>query len=137
MLSSYYEKLITKGENPLTIWGDGKPVRDFIHCDDVASGMIKTVENNVNGPINLGSGTGTSIRELVEIIINNAPVKPNVKWDTTKAIGDEIRVLDTTKAVSYGIESVKSLDVGIKETIDWYIKNNLKLTPKYNAFLKK
>ena len=128
---------VIKGENPLVVWGDGKAIRDFIYCDDVAMGMVKTIENDVKGPLNLGSGKGTSISELVEVIINNSPTKPYVKWDTSKPTGDNIRVLDTAKAVSYGIEPSRSFNDGIKNTIDWYIKNKSELENKYNAFLEK
>ena len=46
------------GEDPLTVWGDGSPIRDFIHAEDVARGMMLAVEKGVTEPINLGSGTG-------------------------------------------------------------------------------
>jgi len=70
------------GEDPLTVWGDGTPVRDFIHARDVARGMMLMVEEGVNEPVNLGSGSGASIRDIVEIIVANLPAPPEVVWDT-------------------------------------------------------
>ena len=57
----------------LEVWGDGSTIRDFIHADDVALGMLFAVENKIIQPINLGSGKGYSIKEVVKItnIINN------------------------------------------------------------------
>ena len=47
--------------NILEVWGDGSPIRDFIHCRDVALGMMHLVKNKVTEPVNLGSGSGISI----------------------------------------------------------------------------
>ena len=125
---------VVNGEDPLVVWGDGSAIRDFIHCDDVALGMIKTVEEDIKGPINLGSGKGTSIKELIGVILDNVPNKPAIEWDQSKPQGDDIRILDTSKAHSYGIRPRKSLSDGIKETINWYKENHLQLNSKYNAF---
>ena len=79
--------------------GDGSAIRDFIHCRDVKQGMMDAIENEVYTPINLGSDR-TSIKQLVEIIVNNLDTKPEVIFDTTKPSGDKLRILDTTKAKS-------------------------------------
>ena len=52
----------------LDVWGDGSPIRDMIYTDDVAEGMLYAVENKITEPLNLGSGTGVTIREVAEII---------------------------------------------------------------------
>ena len=54
----------SSGERPLTVWGDGSPIRDFIYSDDVADGMIEVVKRGYNKPINLGSGSGVTIKEI-------------------------------------------------------------------------
>jgi GDP-L-fucose synthase len=71
-------------------------------------------------PINLGSGGGCSIKELVEVILENVDDKPEVIWDTTKPSGDKIRVMNVDRAKSLGYNPSISLKEGIKETIDWY-----------------
>ena len=113
-------KRAVDGQNPLVVWGDGSAIRDFIHCRDVAQGMMDAIENEVYTPINLGSGTGTSIKQLVEIIVNNLDTKPEVIFDTTKPSGDKLRILDTTKAKSNNIMPKITLENGIIETIQWY-----------------
>ena len=62
--------LIKKGfENDvIEVWGDGSPIRDIVYSEDVARGMIYMVENKIAEPINLGSGTGVTIKEIAEII---------------------------------------------------------------------
>ena len=78
-----------EGEDPFVVWGDGTPVRDFIHARDVARGMMLVVEQGFTRPVNLASGVGITIRELVDIIIGNLDRKPKVVWDTSKPAGDK------------------------------------------------
>jgi len=124
------------GENPLVVWGDGSPVRDFIHAKDVARGMIMAVEKGVNVPINLGSGTGVTIKQLAETIAKLVPGGPiKIVWDKTKPKGDKKRLMDMTRAKKLlGFEPIVSLEEGIKETIDWYIKNKDEANKRYNSF---
>jgi GDP-L-fucose synthase len=123
------------GENPLTVWGDGSPIRDFIHARDVARGMLLAVEKGINEPINLGSGTGVTIRQIAEIVAANVPHGPiDLVWDATKPSGDAKRLMDMTRANSYGFAPEISIEEGIKETIAWYTKNAQQAQNRYNAF---
>jgi GDP-L-fucose synthase len=122
------------GENPLTVWGDGSPVRDFIHARDVARGMMLAVEKGVTEPINLGSGTGVSVRELVELVVANLDPRPEIRWDLTKPSGDAKRLMDTTRAESYGIKPQISFADGLRETIEWYRRHRSEAERRYNAF---
>jgi GDP-L-fucose synthase len=110
-------KRVVGGENPLKAWGDGSPVRDFIHARDAARGMMMMVEQKVTQPVNLGSGVGVTIKELAETI------SPNVVWDTSKPNGDKKRLMDTKRAESYGFKPEISLAEGIHETMNWYRKH--------------
>ncbi|OJV12014.1 MAG: hypothetical protein BGO27_00285 [Alphaproteobacteria bacterium 33-17] len=122
-------------ENPLVVWGDGSPIRDFIFAKDVARGMMLAVEKGINEPINLGSGTGVTIKEVAEIICRNLPNSPiELVFDETKPKGDAKRLMDMTKAKSYGFECETSIEEGIKETINWYLNNQNNLSNRYNAF---
>ena len=124
-------------ENPsLDVWGDGSPVRDFIHSRDVALGMLFVVENGITEPLNLGSGTGVSIKELVEIIADNLEEEKAINWDTTKPTGDKMRILDMTKAKSYGFETSISFEEGVKDTIRWFRENRDIIDRRHNAFKK-
>jgi len=105
------------GENPLRVWGDGTPVRDFIHARDVARGMIFAVEHQISEPLNLGSGTGASIKQVVDHIVANLDHKPEIVWDPSKPAGDNKRILDSSRARGYGFEPLTSLEQGIAETM--------------------
>lgn len=128
-------KRVFDGEAPLTVWGDGSPIRDFIHAHDVARGMLLAVEKGINEPINLGSGTGVTIREIAEIVANNAPQgKVQIQWDETKPKGDAKRLMDMNRAEKYGFKPEISIVEGIKETMQWYASNMQHLSNRYNAF---
>lgn len=107
--------------NKLHVWGDGSAIRDFIHARDVARGMIFAVENKITEPLNLGSGDEISIKRIAEAVSREAGVE--IEWDTSKPTGDPRRVFDMTKAKSYGFTPEISIEDGIKETIEWYLKN--------------
>lgn len=126
------------GENPLSVWGDGSPIRDFIHASDVARGMMLAVEQGINEPLNLGSGTGVTIKEIADLVAKFVPGGPiPIEWDTSKPKGDAKRLMDMTRATNYGFKPVISLENGIKETIAWYIANKTDAGNRYNAFTEK
>ncbi len=124
------------GENPLTVWGDGTPIRDFIYSKDVAEGMMLAVEKGINVPVNLGSGTGVTIKQIAEAIVKsvlNGQIK--IVWDKSKPKGDAKRLMDIKRAKKLlGFKPKYSLVEGIKETIEWYIKNKETVGKRYNVF---
>ena len=106
----------------LEVWGDGSPIRDLIYAEDVAQGMIHMVENKVTEPVNLASGTGVTIKEIAEIIADY--FDKEIVWDTDKPMGDMKRIMDTTRAESYGFKAQTTLKEGIEKTIEWYLEKN-------------
>ena len=125
------------GESPLKVWGDGTPVRDFIHSRDVAFGMMLMVQKGINEPVNLGSGTGFSIREVAETIVANLSLPIEIDWDITKPAGDKSRLMDTSRADAYGFSPQVSLNEGIADTISWYRENKNLSNSRYNPFTEK
>ncbi len=122
------------GESPLRVWGDGSSIRDFIHARDVARGMLLAIEKGLGQTVNLGSGKGMSIKEIVTIIAGNIKVKPRIVWDTTKPSGDKRRVMDISRAGAIGFHPEIDIRKGIKETMDWYEKNKDIINKRYNVF---
>ncbi len=118
----------------VSVWGDGSPIRDFIYAGDVAKGMLHMVENKVTEPVNLGSGTGVTIKELAETIASE--FKKEITWDTDKPMGDMVRMFDTKRAESYGFKPSVSLQDGISKTIKWFLSNVSLIDEKYHAFTK-
>ena len=120
-------------KNELVVWGDGTAIRDFIYSEDVARGMILAVEKKINDPMNLGSGAGITIKDLVETILKFIPNK-NLKlsWDTTKPSGDKMRVMDMKCAIKNNFQCKIKLEDGIQKTIEWYLNNVNYSEKKYN-----
>jgi GDP-L-fucose synthase len=124
----------SEGENPLVVWGDGSQIRDFIHARDCARGILQVFEQGIREPVNLGSGTGITIREVVETLVSCLDPQPKVVWDTSKPAGDARRVMDTSRAESHGIHPTISLAEGIRETLEWYRANRQANAGRYNSF---
>ena len=118
----------------MEVWGDGSPIRDFIHARDVARGMIHVVENKITKPVNLGCGKGVTIKEIADIIANKFDVEIN--YDETKPNGDKIRLLDMETMFESGFKLTIDIESGIEETIDWYLNNKENLNYRYNSFIK-
>jgi GDP-L-fucose synthase len=116
----------------LEVWGDGTPIRDFIHAKDVARGMIFAVENKITDPINLGSGDGIQIKTIAETIAKE--FKRPIKWITDASAGDARRVFDMTRVKSYGFKLTMSIENGIQDTIKWFIDNKDIIDLRFNAF---
>lgn len=81
------------------MWGDGSAIRDFIYSEEVAYWLLEAmIKAPPCVPINLGSGTGYSIKEVAETICDIHPDPVKVEWDTTKPSGDPIRIMNMDRA---------------------------------------
>ena len=125
---------IHKGENPLLVWGDGSAVRDFAFSRDVAEGIIQALHYGTRGDfVNLGSGRGYTIRELVETL--HEFLGFNYEFDTTKSSGFPKRVMDLTRAKEWINYSPKtSLLDGLKETWEWFQEHQQEYLKRKNYF---
>ncbi len=119
----------------LEVFGDGSPIRDFIFADDVARGMIYTVENKIKEPINLGSGMGYSIKQLVEMVVKHSGKSLEIKWLSDMPSGDKKRLFSMDRARKYGFEPLIKLEEGIKITTEWFLNNKEILDKRYNPFV--
>ena len=121
-------------EDPVVVWGDGSAIRDFAYSRDVAEGIILALYYGTRSRfVNLGSGKGYSIKELVETL--NSFIDFNYEFDTTKPSGFPKRVMDISLAkelIHYN--PTTSLLEGLKETWSWYLKNQDEHLSKKNYF---
>ena len=108
----------------ITMWGSGKPQRDFIYVKDVAETFPFFIdEYDKDEPINISSGISTSIKELVETTKEILGYKGEVIWDVSKGDGQMLKIFDTTKMNDLGLNCNTSLKKGLEKTIDWFISN--------------
>jgi GDP-L-fucose synthase len=111
-------------EPTITIWGTGKPKREFLHVDDLADACFFLLQKyNQGGVINIGYGKDISITELAKLIINEVGYKGEFIFDTTKPDGTLNKLLSTNKINELGWSPKIELEQGLKSTICDFIKS--------------
>ena len=125
---------IRRGEDPLVVWGDGSAVRDFAYAADVAVGVILACHKGTQGRfVNLGSGVGTSIRELVETLASFIDFR--FTFDPTRGTSPPRRVMDISLAREMlGYHPTTSLREGLEKTWNWFLANPDEHFKKQNYF---
>jgi GDP-L-fucose synthase len=104
-------------------WGDGSPMREFLHVDDLAEACYIAMQNyNEIGHVNVGTGEDVTIKELAEIISDVVGYDGEVVWDELKPNGTPRKVLNIDKIKSLGWKPKISLREGIEKTYEWYEK---------------
>jgi len=123
LISKFYEAVKLNKEEVI-IWGTGKPLREFMHVDDLAEGLIFLMENySEYEHINIGTGKEISITEFAEIIKNISGWKGKIKFDDTYPDGMPRKVMDINKISTLGWCSKIELKVGLKQAYKWFIDN--------------
>jgi len=108
----------------VVMWGSGKPQRDFVYAGDVAETFPFFIDDyDSTDPVNISSGTTTSIRELAETVKELVGYTGQIVWDTTKPDGQMVKIFDTKRMKDLGLECPTTLREGLKKTIDWFVKN--------------
>jgi GDP-L-fucose synthase len=108
----------------VTLWGTGKPKREFLHVDDLAKAVLVCLEKHDSDQhINIGSGEDLSIKDLALKVSKAAGFTGEIIWDSTKPDGTPRKVLDVIKIKNLGWKPSISLDEGIIQTIQWYLEN--------------
>jgi len=111
--------LAKKNNDPfVTVWGSGKPRRDFLNVDDLANACFLLMRQyDESEPINIGSGSDISIIELIHIIREEIDYKGEVKFDTSKPDGTMLKLLDISKIKSLGWTPKIKIREGIRKSI--------------------
>ena len=111
----------------VNIWGSGKPLREFLHVDDLAKAVIHILNKN-NLPYhlyNVGTGLDISINDLAKLIKEIIGFKGEIKFDKSKPDGTPRKLLDITRISTLGWNPEKELNQGIREVYDWFIENKV------------
>lgn len=109
-------------EDPVVVWGDGKPSRAFLYVDDFARGLIAVAERYPKAdPVNIGADEEVTIGDLARRILRLSGSKAALRFDPSKPSGQPRRNCDTRKARKLvGFKAAVSLEDGLRRTIDWY-----------------
>jgi GDP-L-fucose synthase len=113
-----------QGVKEVVCWGRGTPVRDFVYVADVARAIPFFIESyDSSEPVNISSGTSTSIRELAETVQELTGYPGDIRWDTSKPEGQLVKSFDVTRMKQLGIHCDTSLRDGLQQTIRWFEAN--------------
>jgi GDP-L-fucose synthase len=115
---------VQAGARRVTCWGSGRPVREFIYVGDAAEAVARLLDSGYTEPMNIGTGIGTSIRELAELVARATGFDGEIVWDASKPDGVGRKVLDVSRmkrVLSW--EPPTSLEAGLQKTVQWYLAN--------------
>jgi|TARA_A100001515_G_scaffold44710_1_gene35142 GDP-L-fucose synthase len=122
-------KFITSKQTgePVTLWGDGTPTRQFMYSDDLADACIFLMQNyDSSDIINVSNEEEYTIKNLSEIIAEKLDYSGEIIWDTTKPNGTPRRKVCTKKLYDMGWRPKVSMESGLERTIEWFMNNRSK-----------
>lgn len=124
MIRKFHEAKLA-GHAPVTLWGSGTPLREFLHVDDLAQAVLFAVENTLPEHLyNVGSGTDLSIIDLALLIQKEVGHQGQILWDTTKPDGTPRKLMNVQKMKQLGWQAQIDLPTGVQKTYDWYLNQS-------------
>ncbi len=132
LLRRFHEAKLAN-DTVVTVWGTGDPMREFLHVDDMAAASVFVMDLNTEtlkantqemlSHINIGTGQDCTIREMAETVAKVTGYKGRVEFDTSKPDGTPRKLLDVTRVNSLGWQASITLEGGLKNTYQWFLKN--------------
>ena len=132
MMRRFYEAKLN-GDDKVVVWGTGKPMREFLHVDDMAAASIHVLElddetykantQEMMSHINVGTGIDCTIRELAETLKDVIGFEGELEFDTAKPDGTPRKLMDVSRLKSLGFEAKISLKDGLADTYQWFLNN--------------
>ena len=128
-----FHEATQNGAEKVVVWGTGKPMREFLHVDDMAAASVfvmnldrETYKNNTQemlSHINVGTGVDCTIAELASTLANVIGFKGEIVFDTTKPDGTPRKLMDVSRLKAMGWQAKTSLQEGLAETYEWFLAN--------------
>jgi len=128
-----FHEATESGQDEVIVWGSGKPMREFMHVDDLASASLfvleldgKTLAENskpMESHINVGTGLDHSISELAELVAEVTGFSGRISFDTSKPDGPPRKLLNVSLINGLGWKSSISLKDGLISTYGWFLEN--------------
>jgi len=123
LIRKFHEAKI-KG-SPVILWGDGSPMREFLHSDDLADAAVFLMENkdaeDIGEFVNVGTGEDLAIKDLAELVAKIVGYTGEIIWDTSKPNGTPRKLLDVSRLTALGWKYKIKLEEGIKSTYKDFI----------------
>ena len=132
LLRRFYEAA-QRGDGEVIAWGSGKPMREFLHVDDMAAASVHVMEldsetyqantQSMLSHINVGTGEDCTIRELVETVAKVTGFSGEIKWYTSKPDGAPRKLMDVSRLRALGWKHTYNLEEGLKHAFEWFLAN--------------
>ncbi|WP_439856562.1 GDP-L-fucose synthase [Pseudomonas yamanorum] len=130
-----FHEAVEQSVEEVSIWGSGKPMREFLHVDDMAAASVHVMElgsadyqNNTQpmlSHINVGTGVDCTIRELAETVAKVTGFKGKLTFDSTKPDGAPRKLMDVSRLKSMGWTATINLEDGLRDAYEWFVANRL------------
>lgn len=123
MMRKFHEAKLNN-HSPVTLWGSGTPMREFLFVDDMAAAVVFAIENKLPDYLyNVGTGEDLTIKELAETIQKITGHQGEIIWDTEKPDGTPRKLMDISKMHELGWRHKIDLETGIRKTYEWFLEN--------------
>jgi len=123
MLRKFHEAK-ENNNTPVTLWGSGTPMREFLFVDDMAKAVVYALENKLPEYLyNVGSGKDVTIKALAQTIQRVTGHSGEIVWDASKPDGTPRKLMDVSKLKEVGWSYTTDLEDGIKQTYNWFLAN--------------
>lgn len=136
LLRRFHEAVLT-GQTEVVIWGSGKPMREFLHVDDMAAASVHVMELEAEtyrantqpmlSHINVGTGQDCTIRDLAEVIAKVTGFKGNLVFDASKPDGTPRKLMDVSRICALGWQAEIGLEQGLTDAYKWFVEHRLAL----------
>ena len=125
-LISRMHKSMLNEDKSFEVWGTGKPLREFMHVDDLTDAISFLINNKLfsESLLNVGTNEEVSINELVEKIKSIVGFEGEIKFNSDMPDGNPRKLLDSSKLNNFGWNPNVTLNSGLKDVYSWYLENN-------------
>jgi GDP-L-fucose synthase len=123
LIRKFHEAKLS-GSREVVVWGTGTPLREFLHVDDLAKGVVFCLDHyDEYEHINCGAGFDVTIREIAEIIARVVGFDGQLVFDTSKPDGTPRKIMDSTRIRALGWKPEISLEDGLASSYQWFIEH--------------
>lgn len=113
-----------EGDVPVTLWGSGTPMREFLYVEDLAKAVSFVLDKGLNDNLyNVGTGEDISIKELAELVQRIVGHQGAIHWDDSKPDGTPRKLMDVNKLKAQGWQASVHLTDGIERTYNWFLEH--------------
>jgi len=115
-----------QGAASVTLWGTGAPMREFLYADDLADACLFMLEHDTGDltlPVNVGTGSDISIKDLAGLVAETVGYVGELRWDIEKPDGAPRKLLDSARVRDFGWRSKTDLATGVAQTYQWYLRS--------------